>query len=259
MFSDVAETLKSQFTDKYVKVDANRPELARFRDIVGQVKTVNMNGRALVQFLDYHLNIGWYDIDLNSLTVVDAPPKDAAAKAEPKRAHDKPEGKAAPTTGAKQVADAKAAPAGGEKKLSPLEMARMQGAGGQGAAPAPTKPAGDKAAPAKKSTADILAAARGGAAAAPAAKSEPKPAPPAPAAKPAGGKLSTADILAAARGKTSTPAAAAAPAPQPLAAETAPPAAPAPPAASSGEVKPVDKSSLSVDEMIAYCRSHDAK
>jgi hypothetical protein len=269
MFSDTAEALKSQFTDKYVKVDASRPELARFRDAVGQVKTVNMNGRALVEFLDYHLNIGWFDIDLNSLTVVEAPPKDVAAKGEPKRAHDKPEGKAAPTTGAKQVADAKAAPAGGEKKLSPLEMARMQGAGGKSAAAEPAKSAGDKPAPAKKSTADILAAARGGAPAAPAATSEPKPAAapasaPAPAAKPAGGKMSTADILAAARGKATGPApetaAAPAAAPKPAVAEAAPPAPkPAPAAAPSGEVKSVDKSGMSIDDMIAYCRTHDAQ
>jgi hypothetical protein len=254
MFSTTAEALKSQYTDKYVKVDASRPELARFRDVVGQVKTVNMNGRALVEFLDYHLNIGWFDIDVNSLTVVEAPSKDVIAKPEPKRAHDKPEGKAAPTSGAKQVADAKAAPAGGEKKLSPLEMARMQGAGGKGAAATPAMPAGDKAAPGKKSTADILAAARGGAGSKPAA-------PAAPAAKPDGGKLSTADILAAARGKASAPAAAAAVPAEPAVAEAAPKApapAAAPVAAPSGVVKSVDKSGMSVDEMIAYCRSHDA-
>ena len=28
-------------------VDASRPELARFKDIVGQVKTVNMSGKRL--------------------------------------------------------------------------------------------------------------------------------------------------------------------------------------------------------------------
>ena len=248
MFSDAAEALKTQFTDKYVKVDAGRPELARFSGAVGQVKTVNMNGRALVEFLDYHLNIGWFDIDLSCLTVVDPPPKDVTAKPEAKRPHDKPEGKAAPTSGDKQVADAKAA---GTKKLSPLEMARMQGAGGKGAAPA--KSAADKPASAQKSTADILAAARGGAAAAP--------------AKPTGGKPSTADILAAARGKSAAPAAASptAPAPKPVppaAAAAAPPAAPTPPpapAAASGGVVRVDRSSMSIADMVAYCRSHDAK
>jgi hypothetical protein len=289
MFSDSVETLKTQYTDKYVKVDASRPELARFRDVVGQVKTVNMNGRALVEFLDYHLNIGWFDIDLNSLTVVEPPSKDVTAKPEPKRAHDKPEGKAAPTSGAKQVADAKAL-AGGEKKLSPLELARMQGASGKGAA-APAKAEGAKPAGGKASTADILAAARGGAGAAkPAAgkpstadilaaargkapvaptaaeaKSEAKPAAVAPA-KPAGGKLSTADILAAARGNGGSPAAepspseAEAPAVAPPTAEAVSPAASAAPApSSSGGVVRVDKSGMTVEQMIAYCREHDGK
>src|SRR5690349_8626867 len=48
MFSDQIETMKRQFTDKYVLVDETRPELARFRNVVGRVKTVNMSGRALV-------------------------------------------------------------------------------------------------------------------------------------------------------------------------------------------------------------------
>ena len=46
MFSDQIEKMKREYTDKYVVVDAARPELARFRDIVGRVKTVNMSGRA---------------------------------------------------------------------------------------------------------------------------------------------------------------------------------------------------------------------
>jgi hypothetical protein len=241
MFSDAAEALKTQYTDKYVKVDARRPELARFRDAVGQVKTVNMNGRALVEFLDYHLNTGWFDIDLSCLTVVDKPAPTEAKKAEAKPAPAKPSA-------------AKPAPAAGEKKLSPLEMARMQGAGGK-AAEAPAKPAAEKPATGKKSTADILAAARGGTTTAPAAP-----------AKPVGEKPSTADILAAARGKSPAPAAAAptAPAPKPAPpAESAapPPAAPTPvpaPAASNGIVR-VDKSSMSIADMVAYCRSHDAK
>jgi hypothetical protein len=239
MFSDSAEALKNQYTDKYVKVDAARPELARFRDAVGQVKTVNMNGRALVEFLDYHLNIGWFDIDLSCLTVVDPPPKDVTAKPEPKRAHDKPEGKAAPTSGDKQVADAKATAAAGAKKLSPLDMARMQGAGGKGAAAAP------KAEPAKPPLGRELGAERQA------------------ASKPS----STADILAAARAKSASPPAAAAPvapAPKPEPPKAAPPPpAPAPPApaptAAAGGIVRVDKSSMTIADMIAYCRARDAK
>ncbi len=82
---DRIENLKAQYTDKYVVVDAERPELARFRDVVGQVKTVNMNGRVLVEFLDYHTNIGWFDVDPDYLKVVDKPqPKPPPApKAKP--------------------------------------------------------------------------------------------------------------------------------------------------------------------------------
>ena len=74
MFADKIEQMKRDFTDKYVLVDGTRPELARFRDVVGRVKTVNMNGRALVEFDEYHLNIGWYDIAPEYLKVVDKPP-----------------------------------------------------------------------------------------------------------------------------------------------------------------------------------------
>ena len=88
MFADKIERMKSDYTDKYVVVDGTRPELARFRELVGRVKTVNMSGRALVEFDDYHLNIGWYDIDPEFLKVVDKPPpkppKAEAKKAAPK-------------------------------------------------------------------------------------------------------------------------------------------------------------------------------
>ncbi len=183
MVNQQIDKIKREYTDKYVAVDASRPELARFGDLVGQVKTVNMSGRALVEFIDYHLNLGWFDIDLDYLKVVDKPlPKETK-----KPAAKKP----APKPAAKQ------AESSGEKKLSPLEMARMQGAGGKPAAKAKAKP----------STADILAAARG--ATAPAAKSEPKASAPVAPAKAASGK--------------------------------------------------VDRSKMSVAEMIAYCREKDAQ
>ncbi|MEM9659280.1 MAG: hypothetical protein AAF961_13055, partial [Planctomycetota bacterium] len=73
MIPEQIEKVKSEYTDKYVVVDAARPELARFRDLVGQVKTVNMSGRALVEFMEYHLNIGWFDIDPVHLKVVEKP------------------------------------------------------------------------------------------------------------------------------------------------------------------------------------------
>jgi hypothetical protein len=215
-FADSVEELKREYTDKYVVVDPSRPELARFEHYVGQVKTVNMSGRALVEFLDYHLNIGWFDIDPRALTIVEKPSPELTRKPEAKRPHDKPVGKAAPTTGDKQDADAAAV-----KKLSPLEMARQQGA---------LKAAG---------------------------------AAPSGAAKPAsgGGKPSVADILAAARaGKPAAgagPAAAAAPA-EPKAEKPKPaPAAPKP-AAADGKIRRVDKSNMTIDQILAYCREHDA-
>lgn len=41
----------------------------------------------------------------------------------------------------------------------------------------------------------------------------------------------------------------------PAAADSTPAAAPAEP----GEVKPVDKSKMTIEQMIAYCREHDSK
>jgi hypothetical protein len=209
-FTESVEALKREYTDKYVVVDPGRPELARFEHYVGQVKTVNMSGRALVEFLDYHLNIGWFDIDLSALTVVEKPSPELTRKPEAKRPHDKPEGKAAPTSGDKQEADAAAI-----KKLSPLEMARQQGAQKAGGA--------------------------------------------APAAKPASGKASTADILAAARGGAKPAAAAATPA-APKAEKPKPaPAAEKPAAAAAGgKIRPVDKSTMTIEQILAYCREHDA-
>ncbi|HLJ12403.1 MAG TPA: hypothetical protein VKU82_14505, partial [Planctomycetaceae bacterium] len=71
------ETLKKQYTDKYVKVDGSVAELRRFKDLTGVVKTVNMSGRALVQF-EHPVDISWYDIDPSYLQVVDKPVQTAA-------------------------------------------------------------------------------------------------------------------------------------------------------------------------------------
>ena len=129
------ETLKRQYTDQFVVVDEHRPELARFRGVTGQVKTINMNGRALVEFQDYIANIGWYDIELDFLTVVPKPDP-AAAKAAAKPAAAKPAAEPA----------AKAKPAAKAASPSP--------------APAKAAAAGAKPAAGKMSTAEILAASR---------------------------------------------------------------------------------------------------
>jgi hypothetical protein len=244
------EQLKQQYTDKYVMVDANQPELARFREVVGRVKTVNMSGRALVEFSDYHTNIGWYDIDMSFLKVVDKPlPK-----------QEKVGDKKAPAGAAKPPV------AAGKPSTADILAAARSGA------KAPAKPAGSK-----PSTADILAAARGGKAAAPSAakpapaKDSPSPEKNAgtPAVKPAAparidrSKMSVADMLAAARAggaakavvpTESVPQAEASPA-------TAAPESPvgAASAAAKKSADKLDKSQWTVDQMIAWCRAHDAK
>jgi hypothetical protein len=208
------EKLKKEYTDKYVTVDTTRPELRRFGGMTGTVRTVNMSGRALVEF-DAYANIGWYDIDVDFLKVIDAPlPKPEAKKPEAKKAEAKASPKAAPAT---KAAPAAKPASGGAMSVADM-LAAARGKGG-GAAPA-TKPSsaaeimaaarsekGGAAAPAKAdpksmSVADMLAAARGEKAggAAPAAKAA---AAPAVAAKKDPKSMSVAEMLAAARGEKS--------------------------------------------------------
>jgi hypothetical protein len=80
---EAIERLKQEYTDKHVVVIGDRPELARFVGYTGQIKTVNMNGRALVQF-DAWSNTGWYDIALDFLRVV--PDPESASKSETQEA-----------------------------------------------------------------------------------------------------------------------------------------------------------------------------
>ena len=82
MIFENIEKLKHQFTDKYVVVDESQPELKRFHGLTGAVKTVNMSGRALVEFDGYN-SIGWYDIDPAYLRVVPAPEPKPAESAKP--------------------------------------------------------------------------------------------------------------------------------------------------------------------------------
>ncbi len=230
MFADKIEQMKRDYTDKYVLVDPARPELARFRDVVGRVKTVNMNGRALVEFDEYHLNIGWYDIAPEYLKVVDKPPP-KPAKTEAKKA---PAPKAAAPT-AKKPAAAAAAKAGGKPSVADMLAAARAGGAAKagGAAPAPgkikeapaaAKPAGAKVDRSKMSVADMLAAARAGGA--------PGAAPAAKAAAPPVEEVADAPVPA--------------------------PAKKAAPAAAKSSEK-VDKSKMSIDDMINWCREHDTK
>ena len=187
---EVIERLKAEWTDKFVVIDSPAPELARFAATTGIVKTVNMNGRCLVEF-DQFNNIGWYDIDPAYLKVVPKPLPKPAAESKPKPA------KAAAAKEAPAKAAPKAAPkpaTGGKPSTADILAAARGKAGGAAAA----KPAG------KLSTADILAAARAKKAAAaesvlaeapvaePAPQPEPVVEPPAPAkVKAAAGSLPT--------------------------------------------------------------------
>jgi hypothetical protein len=259
MISEQIEKIKSEYTDKYVTVRAEKPELVRFENYVGQVKTVNMSGRALVQFDDFNQNTGWYDIELDYLKVVDKPlPKESRRPAS-RQVDGKPAVK-------------KPAAAAGEKKLSPLELARQQGAAKSSDATVKKAPTGKKSA-GKPSTADILAAARADSAKSPAqaagqapkAKGASKPAQQAGSSQPKEGKLSTADILAAARGDSAKSPApktkgAAEPAEaEPRTAVQVSGAANAPKSAQpTVSSEPKGKSDMSPEDICTWCREHDA-
>jgi hypothetical protein len=64
------EQLKREWTDQYVQVIPDRPELKRFADVIGRVVTVNWNNKAVIDFQDG----AWYDITCSPecLTKVDS-------------------------------------------------------------------------------------------------------------------------------------------------------------------------------------------
>ena len=70
------EALKREWTDQYVEVNPERPELKRFAGIVGRVVTVNQNNKALVDFSDG----GWYDINASEEYLKKLDPAVAKAK-----------------------------------------------------------------------------------------------------------------------------------------------------------------------------------
>jgi hypothetical protein len=141
MSFETVEKLKREYTDKWVIVDPNTAELKRFVGLSGHIKTINMSGRALVQF-DGPVDISWYDIDLSYLKLIDAPlPKKVAGKhaeAEKKPAPAvKPAAAATDGKSPLELARAKGAAGSGAVKKSPLELAREQGAAkAAGAVPA---------------------------------------------------------------------------------------------------------------------------
>jgi len=196
---DVIERLKSEWTDRYVVIDSPAPELARFAHATGTVKTVNMNGRCLVEF-DQFNNTGWYDIDPACLKIVPQPlPKPAEVKPAVKETAAKPVAAAKPAAGA--AAGAKPARQSTADILA-AARAKAGGAPAQPSAKAASPAAEKKSAPAtadggKPSTAEILARARAAKSAAPSQnttppetvdEAEPVVAEPAPAKKLAAGK-----------------------------------------------------------------------
>ncbi|QDT17298.1 hypothetical protein [Alienimonas californiensis] len=134
------EELKTEWTGRAVAVRAAAAvgSLARFRGRTGRVRTVNMNGRALVQFDG--ADETWFDLDPAALEPVTEtpetpPPVRAAVGEEPKGAPapgalDNPPAKMRPETPAQAKAE-------GGKKLSVLELARQQDAARK-ASPPPT-------------------------------------------------------------------------------------------------------------------------
>lgn len=70
------EELKREWTDQYVLVNPQRPELKRFEGIVGRVVTVNWNNKALIDFQDG----GWYDIGASTENLTKLDPAEARAK-----------------------------------------------------------------------------------------------------------------------------------------------------------------------------------
>lgn len=235
MFFEQIEKLKSSWTDKYVMVNRSLPELARFGDAVGTVRTVNMSGRCLVEF-DQDNNIGWYDIDPTYLEQVDKPPPKSKEKA------------AKPVKPAAQAAAAK--PSTKSKSTADVLAAARAGASTK---PPTSKPPEQKAASAgAMSTADILAAARGVKAPASAAKEPATKETPVAAPSVDRSKMSVQDILAAARAEKASGGTGAA---DPVEKKQPTSSKDAPAKSASKPAQPVDRSKMTVADILAAARA----
>ena len=138
------ENLKRIYTDQLVIVDDNRPELGRFQGLTGNVKTVNMSGRALVEF-DGHNNIGWYDIDVDFLKLVDEPVHETETVSTPVPPAETPAPAAeAPAEETAAPAEEKAAPAAvdaASMSVADMLAAARASAAGESAPAAPKEEA----------------------------------------------------------------------------------------------------------------------
>src|SRR2546425_10942357 len=70
------EALKREWTDQFVMVKPERPEIKRFEGIVGRVVTVNWNNKAVIDFQDG----GWYDVTASADFLTRLDPAEARAK-----------------------------------------------------------------------------------------------------------------------------------------------------------------------------------
>lgn len=76
---DEVDRLKAVWTDRYVRVRPGFPEYARFDGKVGRVVTVNLGGRALVDFADG----AWYDLPAADDYLEVVPDDEAKGKYDP--------------------------------------------------------------------------------------------------------------------------------------------------------------------------------
>ncbi|MBX9585573.1 MAG: hypothetical protein K2X87_35140 [Gemmataceae bacterium] len=77
-FAEV-DLLRQTWTDRFVRVRPGFPEYARFDGQVGRVVTVNLGGRALVDFADG----AWYDIPAAGEYLEVVPEDEARGKYDP--------------------------------------------------------------------------------------------------------------------------------------------------------------------------------
>ena len=70
------EALVREWTDQYVTVNTERPELKRFAGVIGRVVTVNWSERAIIDFQDG----GWYDVSASTEFLNKLDPAEAKTK-----------------------------------------------------------------------------------------------------------------------------------------------------------------------------------
>ena len=70
------DDLQRQWTDQFVTVKTECPELKRFAGVIGRVVTVNYNGKAVIDFQDG----GWYDITASDEFLTKIDPVEAKTK-----------------------------------------------------------------------------------------------------------------------------------------------------------------------------------